>query len=58
MNNHCKILLNYTPPICKPPLATLMTYSYTFKDFVAVGLPINTIMLVASAIMLKLVFFM
>jgi len=45
-------------PCCKPPLATLMFAGYSFADFVAVGLPINLIMLVSGAVMFKFLYFM
>lgn len=45
-------------PCCKPPLATLMFVGYSFKDFVAVGLPINLIMLASGSVMFKILYFM
>ncbi len=44
-------------PCCKPPLATLMFAGYNFKDFAAVGLPINLIMLICGSIMFKFIYF-
>lgn len=53
----CGSTIAVATPCCKPPLATLMAYGYSFRDFVAVGLPINVIMLICSAIMFKLIWF-
>lgn len=54
----CGATVAVATPCCKPPLATLMSYGYTFKDFVAVGLPINIIMLICSCVMFKIIWFL